>query len=58
MITNAPGLLLQMVAYCGLVGFQSNFDLYRRDLRGQVVKLRVPELTWVRRLGVSYRRDA
>jgi len=59
MCTNAPNLLLHLVAHCGLVGFQPKYDVRRRRMLGQrLVELRVPELNWVRRLGLSYRRDA
>jgi len=57
--TNAPNLLIHLVAHCGLVGFQPKYDVRRRRILGQrLVELRVPELNWVRRLGLSYRRDA
>ena len=59
MCTNAPNLLLHLVAHCGLVGFQPKYDVRRRRVLGQqLVELRVPALNWVRRLGLSYRRDA
>ena len=59
MCTNAPNLLIHLVAHCGLVGFQPKYHVRRRRMLGQrLVELRVPALNWVRRLGVSYRRDA
>ena len=56
--TNAPSLLIHAVASSKLLGFQSRWDVRHGRTRGRVSEIRVKELTWVRRIGVRYRKDA
>ena len=55
--TNAPHLLMHAVASSDLLGFQSRFDVRHTAPRIRVVELPVKELAWIRRIGVSYRKD-
>ena len=56
--TNAPHLLMHAVASSDLLGFQSRWDVRHVAPRLRLAEMRVPELAWVRRLGVRYRKDA
>lgn len=56
--SNSTAVRLRMVARGDLIGFSSRYFLRQVDPRFQLVELAVKEIRFLRRLGISYRKDA
>ena len=56
--SNSKSVRLHAVAFSDLLGFSSRPDVRRAGPRLRLAELRVKELKWIRRNGVSYRKDA